>query len=240
MPENSPELDTGRPPNEPPIEAQKPGGSKARLKTLEDLDGRTKARQNAEEMRRALIEDFGGEEKLTRLDLEQIESVALNTAVLRDLQVRAHAGEEIDPTRMATCENVLNRTIERLNAGPGSRTSAKKAGAPAPPMRNVARAILAVLREARLEDTPEGEPTALPVASRDTAPDPEPADTGDRADAPVGALRNTPPEPENVPELINMADLDPAERRMMREGMRDDKQDGPRAVLGYANTKRRA
>ena len=90
------------------------GGGKTRLLSLDDLDRRTRAFQNAKEMRHAIISDLGGTEQLSTLELIQAENAAVDAAVLRDLQVRWLRGEEVEASVLATIENVFNRTAAML------------------------------------------------------------------------------------------------------------------------------
>lgn len=125
-------------------EAAPKGEGKIRLLTLDDLDGRTRARQHADETREAIVADLGGPEGLSKIELLQAENLALTAAMLRDMQVRALKGESIDPTRIATIENTFNRTAERV----GTRKRRHPSWEPARDVRDLARSVLNVLSEA--------------------------------------------------------------------------------------------
>ena len=87
---------------------------KTRLLSLDDLDRRTKAFQVAHDTKHAIIADLGGAERLSMLELIQVENAAVDAAVLRDLQVRWLRGKEVEATVLATVENVFNRTAAML------------------------------------------------------------------------------------------------------------------------------
>ena len=105
MPLDGAEKQAEKVPEAPPKQ-----GGKARLLTLADLDRRTRAAQHAEDTRNAIVADLGGEDRLSTLELLQVENAALDAAVLRDLQVRWLRGEPVEVTQMATIENTFNRT----------------------------------------------------------------------------------------------------------------------------------
>lgn len=87
---------------------------KARLLALSDLDGRSAAYQHAQETRRAIIGDLGGEDRLSRLEVLQVEHAALDAAILRDLQARWLRGDDVSITDMVSLSNVFNRTAAAL------------------------------------------------------------------------------------------------------------------------------
>jgi hypothetical protein len=67
---------------------QPKGTGKARLKTLEDLDKRTRARKRAEERRQSVIEDLGAD-SLTKADHIRIGQAVLLDALIEDMSARA-------------------------------------------------------------------------------------------------------------------------------------------------------
>jgi hypothetical protein len=96
---------------------------KTRLLSMTDLDNRTRAYQVAQETKAAIIADLGGRDRLSTLELLQIENVSVDAAVLRDMQVRWLKGDKVLPTEIATMENVFNRTAAAL----GTQRRAKDA-----------------------------------------------------------------------------------------------------------------
>ncbi|GEC15266.1 hypothetical protein [Nitrobacter winogradskyi] len=91
----------------------KPSG-KVRLLTLEDLDGRTRAAQQVRETRAAVMEDLGGEDRLSTLERLAADNVALVAAMIADTGARWLQGEQLDPSAIATLQNTFNRTAQIL------------------------------------------------------------------------------------------------------------------------------
>lgn len=98
-------MSNGMPPN--------PAG-KVRLLTLEDLDGRTRAAQRVRETRAAVMDDLGGEDRLSTLERLAADNVALVAAMIADTGARWLQGEQIDPSAIATLQNTFNRTAQIL------------------------------------------------------------------------------------------------------------------------------
>lgn len=88
--------------------------SKARLLSMSDLDHRTKAAQYAQATKAAIMADLGGADRLSTLELIQVENVSMCSVILRDLHVRFLRGEDIPVAAVATIENTLNRTAAML------------------------------------------------------------------------------------------------------------------------------
>jgi hypothetical protein len=167
------------------VGAEKPNGSagkvtpKARLRTLEDLDARTRARKRAEEMRQKLIEDAGAE-NLSHADLMRIDQTVFMSAVIEDMHVRALTDGKIDRASLATLVNTCSRNLDAVTARSDSRkprTLKLDEGT----SRDLARAVLDVLRTADVVDAPapDAEPAQLapplPAAHTDSEGPQEPA-----------------------------------------------------------------
>jgi hypothetical protein len=86
--------------------------AKARLATLEDVDGRTRAAKAALELRTGLINDLGGDPSCAQAELAQ------RAAVLGTIAAHQEAlwlsGKEIDVAAYATITNNQRRTLEVL------------------------------------------------------------------------------------------------------------------------------
>lgn len=88
---------------------------KARLLSLNDLDGRTAAAQFVRDTCASIISDIAGEEsELSTLERTAVENVALTAAMIRDAGVRWLKGEPMDPATIATLTNTFNRTAAML------------------------------------------------------------------------------------------------------------------------------
>lgn len=105
MQPDTPEISSGSQP--------KPSG-KVRLLTLEDLDGRTRAAQQVRETRAAVMDDLGGEDRLSTLERLAADNVALVAAMIADTGARWLQGEQLDPSAIATLQNTFNRTAQIL------------------------------------------------------------------------------------------------------------------------------
>lgn len=95
-------------------EAPKAAGRKVRLLTLDDLDKRTTAARVACQTRDQVCADLGGADRLTTLELIQVDSVSVTAAMLADLRTRWLKGEEVDIGVVATLQNAFNRTAASL------------------------------------------------------------------------------------------------------------------------------
>jgi hypothetical protein len=91
-------------------------GRKLRLLTLDDLDGRTRARRHADELRERLISERGGADRLDAMRLAYTSTWAAFTALIEDQLTRLFLGEPIDPARIATIANARRREGEMIGA----------------------------------------------------------------------------------------------------------------------------
>ena len=108
------QADTGETVAAKPPAKRRSRAAKVRLLSLDDLDARTRGAQMAREWRDAIVADLGGLDRLSTLELLQVENVAVDAAVLRDMQTRWLKGEQVVPSEIATMENTFNRTAAAL------------------------------------------------------------------------------------------------------------------------------
>jgi hypothetical protein len=86
--------------------------AKAKLATLDQLDGRTIAARRARDTITAIEGDLGGAENLTTAMRQIIESAAVTSAMVADLGSRWLAGEQIDLALFCTLGNAQRRLFE--------------------------------------------------------------------------------------------------------------------------------
>ena len=87
---------------------------KARLLTLADIDGRTKARKEADATLSAIVSDLGGEEQLSTSRRLLAEHAAVLHSMALDQGARFLAGEPIDVSGYSTLTNALRRLLETI------------------------------------------------------------------------------------------------------------------------------
>ena len=87
---------------------------KAKLATLDQLDGRTAAAKQARETISAIERDLGGAENITTAKRQVIESAAVTSAIVADLGSRWLAGEQIDLGLFTTLCNSQRRLLESI------------------------------------------------------------------------------------------------------------------------------
>ena len=103
------------PPNTPPKQVDK--SAMLRLATLSDLDGRTRAAQEARAMRSAIIRDLTGandETALSALKLALLDSVVMATVIITDANVRWLKGEQVNLSEITTLTNARRRDAQLL------------------------------------------------------------------------------------------------------------------------------
>lgn len=95
------------------MEARQAGkpSPKARLRTLDDLDRRTKAAQQALALRDALAADLGGWEHITTAERQLVEGVALLGAMIRDAGAAYLSGRPIDLGEFMALTNAQRRLL---------------------------------------------------------------------------------------------------------------------------------
>lgn len=104
----------------PPITPEKPqtsqgrAGAKARLRTLGDVDRRTKAGQAAFKLRDDLAADLGGWERLTAMQRELVSNASLLGAMLQDAGVAYLQGQAVDLAEFMALTNAQRRLLADL------------------------------------------------------------------------------------------------------------------------------
>ena len=81
--------------------------------SLNDIDRRCKAAQDAEEARSAITSDLGGEDQLSALEKALVEHASMNTAMLRHLHVSWLKGEPAPIGEVVSLQNVFNRVAQQ-------------------------------------------------------------------------------------------------------------------------------
>lgn len=87
---------------------------KVRLVTMEDIDRRTRAAQQAVATRNSIVADLGGEERLSTLERLMAEHAALAAAVVQDSYTRWLKGDDVPLTELATVQNCFLRAASAL------------------------------------------------------------------------------------------------------------------------------
>jgi hypothetical protein len=82
------------------------------LLSLSDLDGRTRARQRAEELRERVISERGGADRIDCMRLAHAETWTVLTAIIEDQLTRYMLGDSIEPASIATLVNARRREGE--------------------------------------------------------------------------------------------------------------------------------
>jgi hypothetical protein len=103
--------------NIPEIEVRAdPPSPKRRLKALSDLDRRTRAGKAAIALRDAIIQDLGGEERLSAMERAIVQNIAVLGAALDDIAARYLAGEyeSLEMSQYATLANAQRRLLADL------------------------------------------------------------------------------------------------------------------------------
>ncbi|MBX9574552.1 MAG: hypothetical protein K2X07_02820 [Caulobacteraceae bacterium] len=88
--------------------------AKARLRTLDDLDKRTRAHRDTSELREALAADLGGWDAVSAMKAEVITAAALMGAMIRDRAASYLEGEPVDLASFITLANAQRRHLEAL------------------------------------------------------------------------------------------------------------------------------
>lgn len=89
-------------------------GRKVRLLSLDDLDGRTRARQRAEELRERLMVERGGPDRLDVMRTTHASTWAILSTMIEDQMARFLMGDPVEPAAVATLINARRREGEVL------------------------------------------------------------------------------------------------------------------------------
>lgn len=87
---------------------------KARIRTLGDLDRRTRAARDAEELRDRIAADLGGWDEISAMSEELLTGAALLGAVIRDRATSFLSGERVDLVELMSLTNAQRRLIADL------------------------------------------------------------------------------------------------------------------------------
>lgn len=95
-------------------EASGKGGGKLRLLTLSDLDGRTKARKDADAFLNSVLSDLGGEDHVPAGKRALAEHAAIMNAMAMHQGAQFLSGEPVSIGDYATLTNALRRLLETV------------------------------------------------------------------------------------------------------------------------------
>jgi hypothetical protein len=87
---------------------------KARLRTLADIDRRTRAGQAAFKLRDDLAADLGGFDRLSAMQRELVENAAVLGAMLKDAAASYLSGEPVDLPEFMALTNAQRRLLADL------------------------------------------------------------------------------------------------------------------------------
>lgn len=90
------------------------GGQKVRLKNLNDLDRRTMAARAVFDLRDRIASDLGGSDRLTAMEQELVDNVALLGAMLKDSAANYLSGTPVDLTEFMALTNAQRRLMADL------------------------------------------------------------------------------------------------------------------------------
>ena len=87
---------------------------KAKLATLDQLDGRTIAAKQVREVISSIEADLGGSENISTARRAIIENAAVMGAVVQDMGAKWISGEQIDLNLYSTLSNTRRRLLESV------------------------------------------------------------------------------------------------------------------------------
>jgi hypothetical protein len=87
---------------------------KAKLATLDQLDGRTIAAKQAREVISSIEADLGGRDSISTARRAIIENAAVLGAVVQDMGAKWISGEQIDLNLYSTLSNTRRRLLESV------------------------------------------------------------------------------------------------------------------------------
>lgn len=87
---------------------------KAKLMTLDDMDGRTRAAQAVKATIDSLAADLGGEESLSTAEMAIIRRAAVCGAMAESIAVQWLTGEAVDPGTFSALSNNERRLLETV------------------------------------------------------------------------------------------------------------------------------
>jgi len=87
---------------------------KVRLLTMADLDKRTTAAKRARDLIKKVTGDLGGQDQLATGECQIVQRAVLLGVMAEDIETRWLAGEDADPTVLATIANAQRRLFEAI------------------------------------------------------------------------------------------------------------------------------
>jgi hypothetical protein len=87
---------------------------KARLLTLDAIDGRTSAARSARDMMADIESDLGGRDQCSTAELQLIQRAAITGAILEDMEAQWLAGGPIDAATYTALGNAQRRYLETV------------------------------------------------------------------------------------------------------------------------------
>jgi hypothetical protein len=87
---------------------------KARLLTLDAIDGRTSAARAARDMMADIESDLGGRDQLSTAELQLIQRAAITGAIIEDMEAAWLAGGQIDVQTYLALGNAQRRHLETI------------------------------------------------------------------------------------------------------------------------------
>lgn len=87
------------------------GGGKVRLRTLDDLDRRTRAAQATFELRDQIAKDLGGIDRLSAMQREIVDGAALLGAMIKDAGATYLSGDPVDLGEFMALTNAQRRLL---------------------------------------------------------------------------------------------------------------------------------
>jgi hypothetical protein len=100
--------------------ADAPKEPRARLLTIKDLDGRTRAAKRANEVLETIISERGGRDRMNLVQMKSAESYAVLTAMIEGLGAGWLDGQAIDANAYSTLLNARRRE-QQVMGGPEPR-----------------------------------------------------------------------------------------------------------------------
>jgi len=106
--------DTGQMQSDCGADSARKSGAKLRLRTLADVDRRTRAGQAAFKLRDELAADLGGYDQLSAMQRELVENTAVLGAMLKDAAASYLTGEPVDLAEFMSLTNAQRRLLADL------------------------------------------------------------------------------------------------------------------------------
>jgi hypothetical protein len=89
-------------------------GTRVRLRSLADLDRRTRAAQMTFELRDRILADLGGMDRLSAMEMEVVDNAAMLGAMIKDAGTAYLSGDPTDLTEFMALTNAQRRLLEAI------------------------------------------------------------------------------------------------------------------------------